>query len=165
MTNLLDLIQHTQLDLNQAAFLSIRGSLFTGFLALGSFLLACFAFLSTRLHDFMKTDEARDQQAQVEMLAPGVEHTLPLRQSAYNTLWAVQLCFATACLQITVGLLGYSWSRWTCLLAAILTLAYVAFVTRKTLQVYLSWLRDHENEIAAQARKRPSSWPPLTRAS
>ena len=153
MTVILDLLLEFLTNIaDKDTYHALRGPLFGGFLSLGGFILASLVFLSSRLHEFMKSPSEAVRRAAVEAVEPGRPHTGALRARATQTRWAVNACFLTAAIQITVGVIEAPWARQASVLVALLSLAYVVLTINGALRMYYASLNEYDTDLAEEAR-------------
>jgi hypothetical protein len=137
---------------------NMRGSLFAGFLTLGSFLLSLKTGIVIKIKENVydkdtyqkKVDEAQEQGIKVTVYGP-------LRRLSAVLSAAVFAALLAAALQLTVGLFSVWWTAAICLSAAgiALTLLLTAFVL---IQANLSkWFEFLEEEAVKAKEKRDIS--------
>lgn len=152
--------------LTEEVFKTIRGSLFSANLSLGGFMLALFAFATTRVHDLMKSEGAKKERGRLSLVAARrVDFTKSLHRCAEMTLQAVVIFFTAALLQITLGLFGGAWGRWICLIVSVLAILNGGRSAWHTIRYYMSWLKFYSVELAEEAEKNRPRLPPLDQAS
>lgn len=134
------------------AYPKMQVGLFSVFLSLGGMLFASLAFLSTRIHDMMKSDAWRARAVELERARPGNDHTSTLQRRTRAIRGAVWMCFGTAVMQITLGFVTTTWAAALCVGAAIGTVLVVWAVADKTFRVYQAWLERDSRDIGAAAR-------------
>jgi len=123
---------------------NIRGSLFSGFLTLGGFLLSLKTFIIVNMKKEVY-DKSEYLQIHNVALARGHKGSRysPLKDLGDVIFFAIVACISTACLQMTLGLFARAWSSAICLAAAlysIIMLLVVLHYIRRNLQAMFKFL-------------------------
>jgi hypothetical protein len=143
-------------SLTEAKFHDLRSPLIGAYVSLGGLMLTSFSIVSSRLHEFMKTDEAEERRVTLEAIRPNAPHTQALEARANEVVRAVKLCFLTAGLSMTISLVDSAIFRWVCLITALVTLTYVGHVGLNSIKAYFAWLRLYQRQLSEKARRRAS---------
>jgi len=129
----------------------IRGSIFTGFLTLGGILLTSLSFITTRIHDMMKTTAYQRRAQWMIALRPGVSLANSLKTHTQQSKMAVTLCFATSFYQVVFGGIEFPlFQLFNVLLIAVTTWVVWRLAT-SSIQTYFEWLAIFERGMAEEA--------------
>jgi uncharacterized membrane protein YqhA len=132
---------------------TLRQSLFTGFLGLGGLFMAGKAFYVVQLRDKIystgwyarRVQLARKRNEKVGSIGQ------PLKELAVRLNNNIIVAFAVALLQITLGLVGETWSALVCVAAAIVAVIYTIqsmLLLRKNLRILLDVMDEEaENQL------------------
>ena len=120
---------------------NLRGSLFSGFLTLGSFLVAVNTFLIVNLKKEVYDHATYKQRVHdAKQGNPSASFFGPLRRLAKLLLATIVLCLSTAVAQLTVGVLFTNWiSAAICIGLAGVSILLLAFVLWKVHQNLTDW--------------------------
>lgn len=137
---------------------NLRGSLFTGFLTLGSFLVAVNTFIIVNLKKELYDSKGyRARVANARNLNDRVSFFGPLRRLSAFLFWTILLAIATSVSQLTVGLLIQHWAAAVfCLLmscATVIVLLIVLLVIKGNLREWFEYMEDQAREEAAKESK------------
>lgn len=129
---------------------NIRGSLFSGFLTLGGFLLSLKAFIVVNMKkEVYDTPSYAAVHSDATKNGQVSKRYGPLEDLADIIFAAIVACITTAVLQITVGLFAATWSSTLCLLSAayaISLLVMVLILIRHNLKTMFRYL-DNASQI------------------
>jgi hypothetical protein len=134
---------------------NLRGSLFTGFLTLGSFLVAVNTFIIVNLKKELYDSKGyRARVSNARSLNDHVSYFGPLRRLSTFLFWTILLAIATSVSQLTVGLLIPHWAAAAFCLAmacaTVIVLLTVLFVIKGNLQDWFEYMEDQAREEAAK---------------
>jgi hypothetical protein len=133
---------------------NLRPSFFTGFLTLGSFLLAARNFIIPRAYDHVYNQDlfktfAASRKAEAESLglpaAPGILN--PLRRLERDLTRTIFGCFGVSFLQVTLGLVPWTSAAVVCYVAALCAIAGAAWLVWQMQRVHLEILDGMEAKI------------------
>lgn len=126
--------------------LSLRGSLFAGFLTLGGFLMSLKTFIIVNMKK-----EVYDSPAYVKrfdtlkLTSPSISRYKPLKALSDVLFVTILSCLSTSVMQLTVGLVENFYASLLCLMAAagsIALLAWTLYLIRANLQDMFNHLDD-----------------------
>ena len=108
---------------------SLRGSLFTGFLTLGGFLLSLKTFIVVNMkkevfdtEDYKAEWEEQKKLDAANKMGPRFE---PLRYLSTTLFLSIASCVITSVLQLTIGLADIFWAAIICLWAALVSVLFL----------------------------------------
>ena len=137
-----------------ASLVPLRGAIFTGFLTLGGLLLTSLSFVTTRIHDLMKSKAFERRADWLVELEPDVALAGTLRESSNATIRAVKYCFGTSLYQLVFGGLDTFVFNWVGIALVLVTMAMVARLAARSVSEYVRWLDAFERDMIAEAQVR-----------
>jgi len=137
---------------------NLRGSLFSGFLTVGGFLLSLKTFIIIKLKENVYDHpEYLKRFNEMKKLDHGLELYSPLCRLADFLFWAVLSTIVAAILQLTLGLIGFYLPilivLWISIFAIIL-LIYSLIIIRSNLNDYFKFINNVNNKNAQSGSQR-----------
>jgi len=107
---------------------NIRGSLFTGFLTLGGFLLSLKTFIIVKMKENVyDNSEYIKIYERNRKINQGISLYGPLKNLSDLLYWAILSCIVTSVLQFSLGLYAKWWSVVICISAAVFSIVLLLF--------------------------------------
>lgn len=146
---------------------NLRGSLFSGFLTLGSFLVAVNTFIVVNMKKELYDSRGyRDRVAKMRALNERITFFGPLRRLSALLFWTIILAIGTSVSQLTVGIVFHHWlAAAFCIALAAATIAMliaVLVVIKRNLRSWFDYMEDEaQKQLAAEAHAstKPASPP------
>lgn len=108
---------------------NLRGSLFTGFLTLGGFLLSLKTFIVVNMKkEVFDTEDYRaewEEQKKLDKASKMGPRFEPLRYLSATLFLSIASCVITSVLQLTLGLAETFWAAMICLWAALVSVLFL----------------------------------------
>lgn len=129
---------------------NIRGSLFSGFLTMGSFLLSLKAFIVVKLKEnVFDSKPYKDNLAELKKINPDLTLYGPLRRLSLMIFLAIVSAIAASILQLTLGLINNWVATLVCLFVAVFAISMLIcalILIKSTLDQWLDCLEAANNE-------------------
>ncbi len=131
---------------------NIRGSLFTGFLTVGSFLLSLKAFIVVKLKEnIFDSDGYKEKLKERRKLNPNLTLYGPLKRLSLLIFLSISSSLAASISQLSVGLIQHWLATFFCIFLsvfAITMLISTLLLIKSTLDEWLDYLEDaHNNKV------------------
>lgn len=131
---------------------NIRGSLFTGFLTVGSFLLSLKAFIVVKLKEnIFDSDGYKEKLKKQRKLNPDLTLYGPLKRLSLLIFLSISSSLAASISQLSVGLIQHWVATFFCIFLsvfAITMLISTLLLIKSTLDEWLDYLEDaHNNKV------------------
>lgn len=130
--------------------LHIRGSLFTGFLTLGGFLLSLKTFIIVKMKESVYDSKAYTENfAEKKKRNNSLSLYKPLQNLSHLLFWAILSAITTSALQFTIGLFETEWSTVVCIFMAAFTITLLVlslFEIKKNLDTWFEFTENKNTE-------------------
>lgn len=135
---------------------AIRGALFSGTLAMAGLTLTALGFLTTRIHDFMKTEQAKATRAEVAQLSQEYKREFnpvhSLEVQVRRGRLAITLAFVASLTQLLPIFVPTNWMATAAFVVAGASIITACVVAWEWTQVYSAWLAVFRRELLDEAR-------------
>lgn len=131
---------------------NMRGSLFTGFLTVGSFLLSLKAFIVVKLKEnIFDSDGYKDKLKDRRKLNPSLTLYGPLKRLSLLIFLSIASAISASISQLTIGLIERWEATFFCVFVSIFAIGMLIstlLLIKSTLDEWLDYLEDEHNKKA-----------------
>jgi len=134
---------------------NIRGSLFTGFLTVGSFLLSLKAFIVVKLKEnIFDTELYKKKLVERRKLNSALTLYGPVKRLSALLFVAISAAITASVSQLTIGLVPHWLASFFCIFVAVFAISMLVstlVLIKKTLDEWLDYLEEEHNKKTAEA--------------
>lgn len=131
---------------------NVRGSLFTGFLTVGSFLLSLKTFIVIKLKEnIFDSDSYKNKLSNLKKINPSLTLYGPLKRLSFLIFFSIASAIVASISQLTIGLIERWEATFFCVFVSVFALGMLIstlLLIKSTLDEWLDYLEDEHSKKA-----------------